>query len=390
MSTTDNTTPTNNASTPNSQNLTENIFARCGEDHKAKLDLLADHYQSSEAAVVRELIEDAFHDRFDNIDPALAHRSSLSTSEILDLVNNDDIDYDSIHAELRRNTNTDNNVDETPRDYSVTLVPAELERSGPELDWDELRKAVQNPEDGGFWSSDLRIHPDRVGDETLRANHTVTSRVLAAMVRSIANDAMYHESKLTDLVEQYCLHLTDRFNAERGQKYIIETYENNVKRLLWTHPRPSRGTLFTAEQRYYQALPSLINDYELALNNYAPVIIKTDKCLKTDQVLPMLEMSPDEVDSIDEWKSTVGEAMELVVAARNIVYEADEDTLSDHVEEDEFEFTVRPEAEHELAHLVQTQKQFMKNYEDHIEAGRRKKILENNVSADAKEELIEE
>lgn len=355
--------------TPNqTESLTDEIFARCTSDQKAKLDLLGDYYESSNAGVVRHLIDEAFHDRFDSIDPELAHESDLSTSEILDLVQNDNIDEDSVHAELQRATNEDETSDDTPRNYSTTLVPAELERSGPELDWDELREAVQNPEDGGFWSDDLEIHPDRLGDNTLRANHRAAGRILASVARAYSRkkyngEGIIREDDLEDLVDTYCLHLTTRFDRESGKEYVRETYLNLLKQHLWSHPKPEKGLYYLSEDRYEFAVSSFVSDIKTLLG--------PERWTRDDD-------QTDRDLAIDNFRT--------IAMARRVANEFSEDTLA-NADDDLADAAEDEAATLPLFKLAKDTERDMANQADHDFL---RDVIKNDLDVDTAEDLSQE
>jgi len=67
----------------------------------------------------------------------------------------------------------------------MTLGPAELQQSGPELTWSQLRKSVK---DDTHWNEDLVIHPDRVPTDELKSSHKYTPRIIAGILRHKATD----------------------------------------------------------------------------------------------------------------------------------------------------------------------------------------------------------
>ncbi len=374
--------------TTSTETRTSQVFIRTNSEEKAMAEAAAEYYGCSQAEAGRQLYEAWFQNTFGDVDPELVADTNLDAEDLQNLAAKD-LSEDELHAELRRHAASDDS-DTTPTSYTATVVPAELERSGPELDYEDLREAVQDPEDGGYWSDNLEIHPDRVGNTTLRANHLVTSRVLAAMARSCANEGVFHEDPLTDLVQQYCLHLTDRFNADRGKQYIIETYKNNVKRLLWTHPRPSSKTLFTSKESYYSALPGLMNDCETTLNGFADIILQREECLETDLAGP-LTASLAEVEDLEDWYVIVGEALEFVATTRNIISGiTDPDQFLEQAGDDAFDFGVRPEVDGPFGELAKSQKEFMNLYETNLHVHVQEKIEENHVSPEVQNMLSRE
>ncbi|RBI58731.1 hypothetical protein DMJ13_25660 [halophilic archaeon] len=120
------------------------------------------------------------------------------------------------------------------------MTPDQLASESAELSYETLSDAVADPVDGGLWSEELEIDESRVSEMTLRQNHKTASRVLAGLARSKTQSSLIPESVLNELVGTYCLHLTTRFDIERGEQHIRDTYGERKSSQFWRHPDPDR------------------------------------------------------------------------------------------------------------------------------------------------------
>ncbi|RBI60342.1 hypothetical protein DMJ13_18610 [halophilic archaeon] len=93
------------------------------------------------------------------------------------------------------------------------MIPEQLANEGTELGYETLA----DPVDGGLWSEELEIDESRVDETMLRQNHKTASRVLAGLARSKTQSGLIPGAVLDELVGTYCLHLTTRFDTERGE-----------------------------------------------------------------------------------------------------------------------------------------------------------------------------
>ncbi|RBI60001.1 hypothetical protein DMJ13_20155 [halophilic archaeon] len=208
-------------------------------DGDAQLEALAALNDCSQGAVLRKLIDDAFTEQFDDLDPAHIEHGRVSVEELQALANDE-----TTVEELDLKSNPGTSIGEhEPDSYYLTVTPEDLADPGPELDWETLRDAVKNPEDGGYWNDNLEVHPSRVGENTLKASHRPAARILTAIARSKAyeNEIIPHET-IDELVDSYCLHLTNRVTddeQERGEEHIRETYTDLITDLLYENPSPT-------------------------------------------------------------------------------------------------------------------------------------------------------
>ncbi|WP_440008996.1 hypothetical protein [Halomicrococcus sp. SG-WS-1] len=213
----------------------------------AQLDALAALNDCSQGSLVRSLIDDAFGEQFDDLDPAHIEHGRVSVEDLRALAKGettvDDLDLETKTAEP---------VDDyDPDAYYLTVTPDDLAEPGPELDWETLRDAVKNPEDGGYWNDDLEIHPSRVGEDMLKASHRPAARILTGLARSQAfENGVVPQETIDNLVDMYCLHLTDRVadaEQERGEEHIRETYTDLVTDQLYENPSPTADSYYSSK-----------------------------------------------------------------------------------------------------------------------------------------------
>lgn len=216
--TTQTTQPQQPESEPQPKDIQKTFWTDSHGD--AKLETLAAFNDCSQGAVLRELVDDAFAEQFDDLDPTYIEQSRVSIEDLRALAN-DEITVDELNLEFE----SDKSIGEyEPDSYYLTVTPEDLAEPGPELDWATLRDAVKNPEDGGYWNDDLEIHPSRVSENTLKASHRPAARILTGLARSEAyENGVIPEDTITELVDTYCLHLTNRVadaEQERDKEHI--------------------------------------------------------------------------------------------------------------------------------------------------------------------------
>ncbi|MFH5802182.1 hypothetical protein [Haladaptatus sp. CMAA 1911] len=225
----------------------------------AQLDALAALNDCSQGALLRSLIEETYTEAFDDLNPQHIEQGRVSVEDLQALAN-DELTVDELDLE----TNTTDSVTEyEPNSYYLTVTPDDLAEPGPELDWETLRNAVTNPEDGGYWHDDLEIHESRIGEETLKASHRPTARILTALARSKATEnGILPRPMIEDLIDEYCLHLTNRITAdeqERGKAHIRETYTELVAAHLYENPAPTAESYYRSKNRLEERLQAEVD-----------------------------------------------------------------------------------------------------------------------------------
>ncbi|WP_435158628.1 hypothetical protein [Haladaptatus sp. DFWS20] len=220
----------------------------------AQLDALAALNDCSQGALLRSLVDEAFTEQFDDLDPQHIEQNQVSV-DYLQALANDVITVE----ELDLTTDTTESVGEyEPDSYYLTVTPDDLAEPGPELDWETLRDVVENPEDGGYWNDELEIHESRVGDTTLKASHRPAARILTALARSNASEnGILPRPMIEELIDKYCLHLTNRITTdeqERGKVHIRETYTELVTGHLYENPSPTAESYYRSKKRLEERL----------------------------------------------------------------------------------------------------------------------------------------
>ncbi|MCO8245343.1 hypothetical protein [Haladaptatus sp. AB643] len=225
----------------------------------AQLDALAALNDCSQGALLRSLVEETYTEAFDDLDPAHIEQGQVSVDDLQALAN-DEITVDELDL---TSITTESVTEYEPDSYYLTVTPDDLAEPGPELDWETLRDAVENPEDGGYWNDELEIHESRVGDTTLKASHRPAARILTGVARSKAyeNGIVPHDM-IEDLVNEYCLHLTNRLTdgeQERGKVHIRETYTNLIANQLYENPSPVANSYYTTKTNLHARLQAEID-----------------------------------------------------------------------------------------------------------------------------------
>lgn len=246
------------------ENKTKNVRVRTTEENKNKLGVIAETvYRSSMSDAVRTMGDELYHSFFGTIDPdAIAENripqeqieallaKEIEPSDIDDKyhVGDDDDDCDSPVVV------SDGGVARSPSSYKSTLTPTELRKSGPELSWEALRDVVADED--GYWSGDLRLHPDRVSAETMKSNRQKVPRILAAMARHEAgDDGIIMALDLKSLVRDHVTHLLrSRRDDSEGRSWIVNQYFERTVEHLYPHPNPASPIIYTDEEDYLETL----------------------------------------------------------------------------------------------------------------------------------------
>lgn len=255
----------------------EKLMFRGTAEDKATLEVLADHvFDCSQSAVLRKLIRDAKHEILDGVDPQAIQDGDVTLSELDDLVNGD-ASGDEIQPDTDTGTGqavADGGSVPAPSSYTANLTPAQLAKSGPELSWNELREYVADPEDGGLWSDSLEIHPDRVGETTLKQSHKTTTRILAAICRSEAysgvlqGDTDNSDTDLNVILDTYVSDLHSRLDSTAGKDYFRETYRELLEdNFLYPLPMPDKDAYYVTQARARKGLETTIEESIDALDH---------------------------------------------------------------------------------------------------------------------------
>jgi len=195
----------------------------------------------------------------------------------------------------------------------MTLGPAELEQSGPELSWSRLRKSVK---DDIHWSDELVIHPDRVPADRLKSSHKYTPRIIAGILRHKATDYdLVPDSTITDTIDEYLCSLHDRLNEHAGRQYIHETYRPLIEDHLYESPSPDSNAYFTTEAAQIDAAEAIL-ERRLEVPDY---IESPKDVLDVDRWHRSLNIAGKTDGSIDQWLDNVAVFMESVAALKSVV-----------------------------------------------------------------------
>ncbi|WP_435158092.1 hypothetical protein [Haladaptatus sp. DFWS20] len=225
----------------------------------AQLDALAALNDCSQGALLRSLVDEAFAEQFDDLDPRYIDQDRVSVEDLQALAN-DEITVD----ELELSADTPEPVAEYESDsYYLTVTPDDLAEPGSELEWETLRDAVANPEDGGYWNDDLEIHESRVDETTLKASHRSAARILTGLARAKAyENGIVPQDTIDELVEEHCLHLTNRVTddeQERGKAHIRETYTSLVADHLYENPSPTAKSYYCTKSQLQERLQAEVD-----------------------------------------------------------------------------------------------------------------------------------
>jgi len=363
--------PGDGVAQPHDQPKDETLTAYCTPGQKNLAHALAEEvYNSSIGGLIRHLLEEAGHDQFDDEVVQTILSGDVTEDEAIALVK-DEVSVEDIN-ELPASAVADGGNATQPSNYSAQLTTAELKQTGRELSWDELRTIVADPEDGGRWSETLEIHPDRVPETAFKRRQKPVARVLTAMARAESYNGLLPADDLTDLIDTYCLHLTDRLNEERGKDYIRRTYRQNVEEYLWEHPNPSVNTYYTNEDRYLTAVDATIQeDINPALVEDTPAIFNQSAW----------EQAADRDVATVEWRDDLGDYIEFAATASAIGNEIDKDELA------EMDFEQQEEANDAAHHFVQLWTAFLEDYREKVPKQERERVESHHVTDAALERL---
>ena len=302
---------------------TVNLSVRVDSERKAKLEALAaDYGDCSQSAIIRQQIDEHYHKVFGELDPealAIGHITDEQIGQLTTGTDPEDIvdqSYLITHENEAQPTNpvdTDGGAVPTPNNYSMTLGPAELEQSGPELSWSRLRKSVQNDT---HWSDDLVIHPDRVPTDELKSSHKYTPRIIAAILRHKATDYdLVPDSTITETIDEYLCSLHDRVDEHAGRQYIHETYRPLIEDHLYASPSPNSKAFFTTEAAQIEAAEAIL-ERRLEVPEY---IDTPEDILNVDRWHRSLNIDGKTDASINRWLNDVAALMESVAALKSVV-----------------------------------------------------------------------
>ncbi|WP_227378525.1 hypothetical protein [Haladaptatus halobius] len=251
-------------SDPHPKNVQKTFWTDTPND--TKLSALAAVNDCSQGALLRSLIDDAFAEQFDDLDPQFIDQGHVSVDELHALATDDTtVDHLALESEIDEceTAETETVAEYEPDSYYLTVTPDDLAEPGPELEWETLRDAVKNPEDGGYWNDELEIHDSRVGEETLKASHRPAARILTALAHSNAyENGILPKAMIDDLVETYCLHLTNRVTndeQERGKEHIRETYRALITDHLYENPSPTANSYYCSKTQLQTRLQAEVD-----------------------------------------------------------------------------------------------------------------------------------
>ncbi|WP_440009076.1 hypothetical protein [Halomicrococcus sp. SG-WS-1] len=276
-----------------------------------KLAALAALNDCSQGALVRNLVDEAFTEAFDDLDPAHIEHGRVSVEDLQALANGE-----TTIEELDVESDPDTSIAEyEPDSYYLTVTPDDLAEPGPELDWETLRDAVKNPEDGGYWNDDLEIHESRVGEDTLKASHRPAARILTGLARSRAyENGVVPRETIDDLVDTYCLHLTNRVadaEQERGEEHIRETYTNLVTDQLYENPSPTADSYYCSKDALQMRLQTEL-DMAQSVAERADIITDFDAWKLTDDA-----DDDDETNELrDKWERDLARWLKDIARAK--------------------------------------------------------------------------
>ena len=302
---------------------TVNLSVRVDSERKAKLEALAaDYGDCSQSAIIRQHIDEHYHTVFGELDPEALASGHITDEQIRQITTGTDPETVVDEAYLNTSQNeaseanpvdTDGGATPTPNNYSMTLGPAELQQSGPELSWSQLRKSVRNDT---HWSDELVIHPDRVPTDELKSSHKYTTRIIAAILRHRATDYdLVPDATITETIDEYLLSLHDRLDEHAGRQYIHETYRPLIEDHLYGSPSPDSKAFFTTEAAQIDAAEAIL-ERRLEVPDYVDT---PEDILNVDRWHRSLNIETKTDESIDNWLDDVATLMESVAALKSVV-----------------------------------------------------------------------
>jgi len=301
---------------------TVNLSVRVDSERKAKLEALAHDYgDCSQSAVIRQHIDEHYHTVFGELDPEALASGHITNEQIRQITtgtaSKDVVDESHLstedEAQPTNPVDTDGGATPTPNNYSMTLGPAELEQSGPELSWSQLRKSVR---DDTHWSDNLVIHPNRVPTDELKSSHKYTPRIIAAILRHKATDYdLVPDSTITDTIDEYLLSLHDRVDEHDGREYIHETYRPLIEDHLYASPSPDSQAFFTTEAAQIDAAEAIL-ERRLEVPDYVDT---PEDVLDVERWHRCLNIEAKTDESIDHWLDDVAGLMESIATLKSVV-----------------------------------------------------------------------
>lgn len=303
-------------------------MAYLSDQQSERLEALADLlFETSQSATIGELVDNTYERTFGDLDVGALLENRIDPDTIQALADGtltaDELDLDD---DVRSDTTAvatapDGGAKPHPTSYSPTQPGVELRQSGRQLSWDELREAVADER----WSEAVEIHSDRVGRETLRANHKITGRVLVAIARH-ENDRFVETDDLRKLAHRYVTHLTKRFDKEEGVEYVVDTYVDVATSLddgLFRFPNPGAEVFFTDKadwrERLIDVFDASLESLTVDITSYKDNIRATKREYGTDEVT-----LDQRTEVTKDWMTNVAKVRYL---ARKYPYE-----LNEHVE----------------------------------------------------------
>jgi hypothetical protein len=293
------------------------------------------------------------------------------SEELLEAMDvDDDLRLDD-DAEVPATAQDGGTLTHQPERFATMLGPQELAQSGPALEWGELREIVA---DDGHWSDDLEIHPDRVQPGTLKSNHKLASRIVAAMARSTANGGIVPGPVLDELIEDSLGHLHDRADTAAGRQYIVDTYEPLVRHHLWFLPHPDNRGVWTEKAAHIEAVEARIADPWSEL----PEALETEVLLDPGRYQDAMEIR---TWNGQEWHADLGEWPTGVAALRQL--EGD-DVVEQLAEPADLVVKVPDEYADVRGWLLNLVQDLLQRFTDAVSGKHREAVLEHHVSTSVK------
>lgn len=237
-----------------------NVTIQVNDLQKKKVEQVAAAYDCSQSAAGRLLFEQAYNELFGTIHPDALERHDVDTDALV----SGDLEPEAIDDDLKLEGDEPASVPTTdggttqrvqPSSYTPTYTPQDLACSGPALEWDELKDAVDS-----HWGPELSIHPDRVDKDanTLRANVAVSAKIIAALIRAEHDEVS--EQFVDAKILEYTEHQIRRADTEAGREYKTEQYRPYVLEQFIDHPDPTSDTYYTSPCAMERTLASEVAD----------------------------------------------------------------------------------------------------------------------------------
>lgn len=319
-------------------NNKRSITARLNPTRKAKLEAMAGiYYQGAQADVIRRWIDEQFNIIFGDLDPTALLDGRVDETDARQVMKDVDVDADEridaagIDDDLRMDEDDQvaavaqdgGTLTHQPERFETMLGPQELQQSGPALEWDELREIVA---DDGHWSETLEIHPDRVQPGTLKSNHKLTPRVIAAMARSIGGGGYVEYDDVVELVDEQLSHLHNRRVSKDGKQYIRNTYLPLVAEELIQHPNPTIDTLITESDTLRFLVGNNVSEPLGTFFDNETMLSKTRFANKLGENRPTKKTT-------ERWKDELGDWLEEVATLQRFHFNYNLEELESEAEE---------------------------------------------------------